>query len=99
MKVVVNTKIGGAGLSHDAVIRLISRGVDMDLMDNEVLEHYPLLFMERHNPELVRVVEEGNASGEMSHLVVMEIPDVDYFVMENEDGTEYIAEAHRTWEP
>ncbi len=53
----------------------------------------------RDDPALVQVVEELGkaANGSHAELSIVEIPaDVEY-VIEEYDGTEWIAEAHRTW--
>ena len=53
----------------------------------------------RTHPLVVRVVEElGNASdGPYAALRVVEIPDGVEFEIDEYDGNEHIAEAHRTW--
>jgi hypothetical protein len=53
----------------------------------------------RDHPLLVRVVEElGNAaSGGCADLRIVEIPDGTNYIIEEYDGNEHIAEAHRTW--
>jgi hypothetical protein len=55
--------------------------------------------IERHDPALVQVVEElGEQSwGSFAELVVVEIPDDVDYIVEEYDGMEHIAEAHRTW--
>jgi hypothetical protein len=55
--------------------------------------------IERHDPALVQAVEElGQQSwGSHAELVVVEIPDDVDYVVEEYDGMEHIAEAHRTW--
>ena len=55
--------------------------------------------IERHDPLLVQVVEElGDASGgRCADLRVVEIPDGVDYIVEEYDGMEHIAEAHRTW--
>jgi len=55
--------------------------------------------LERNDPLLVEVVEElkGEASSELSSLVVTEIPDGVKYTIEEYDGQEWIAEEHRTW--
>lgn len=57
----------------------------------------------RHDPDLVRVVEElggdhrEGASGACAELRVVEIPDGTDYEIDEYDGNEHIAEKHRTW--
>lgn len=53
----------------------------------------------RTHPLIVRVVEElGRAAdGPCAELTVVEIPDGIEYTIEEYDGNEHIAEAHRTW--
>jgi hypothetical protein len=53
----------------------------------------------RHETDLLRVVEELGeaANGECAKLQVVEIPDDVEYQIEEYDGNEHIAEAHRTW--
>lgn len=53
----------------------------------------------RHDPDLVRVVEElgAAASSKYARLSVVEIPDGTDYEIEEYDGREHIAETHRTW--
>jgi hypothetical protein len=55
--------------------------------------------IERHDPTLVQVVEElgDKADGDFADLDVVEIPDDVDYIVEEYDGMEHIAEAHRTW--
>jgi hypothetical protein len=55
--------------------------------------------IERHDPALVQVVEEmgDKADGHYADLDVVEIPDDVDYIVEEYDGMEHIAEAHRTW--
>ena len=52
-----------------------------------------------HDPALVQVVEEmgSKADGDHAELKVVEIPDDVNYIIEEYDGMEHIAEAHRTW--
>lgn len=55
--------------------------------------------MDRNDPDLVAVVEELGevADGRHAKLSVIEIPDDVEWTIEEHDGLEHIAEAHRTW--
>jgi len=55
--------------------------------------------IERTDPVLVQVVREmnGKASGPHSQLGVVEIPDGVEYTIEEYDGSEWVAEVHRTW--
>jgi hypothetical protein len=54
----------------------------------------------RTHPLLIKVVEElGNeASGELSELKIIEIPDDIEYEIEEYDGIEWVSEKHRRWE-
>lgn len=57
-------------------------------------------FFERNDPDLVAVVEELGelAEDHNTKLKVVEIPDnIEYFIENRFDESEYIAEAHRVW--
>ena len=55
--------------------------------------------IERNDPILVRVVEEmgEDADGKHSRLSIVEIPDDVEWQIEEYDGSEWVAEKHRTW--
>ena len=55
--------------------------------------------LERTDPILIQVVEElGEASfGPYSELKIVEIPNGVSYSIEEYDGNEHVAEAHRTW--
>ena len=55
--------------------------------------------VERNDPILVQVVEEmgDRAGGRCAELSIVEIPDDVQWVIEEYDGMEHVAEAHRTW--
>lgn len=54
---------------------------------------------DRCHPLVIECVELlGTEASDRSELKVVEIPaDVDYYIHEDDDGTEVIAEKHRTW--
>jgi len=55
--------------------------------------------IERHDPALVQAVEELGelANGKHAELAIVEIPDDVEYTIEEYDGNEHVAEAHRTW--
>ena len=64
--------------------------------DDYYLSYYDI---QRDDPILVQVVEEmeGEANGNYSSLKVVEIPDDVDWILQEYDGHEHIAEAHRRW--
>ena len=92
MKVVINNCHGGFDLSSEAKGLCLSRGITEAQIAADEKEM-------RSDPILVGVVEElgERASDFGSELLVVEIPDGIDWQIENYDGWEWIAEAHRTW--
>lgn len=91
MEVVINRCYGGFSLSKKAKERLRECGVVWKNPDTEV---------ERENPILIQVVKELGveaASGTFCKLKIIEIPDGIEWLIQDHDGYEYVAEAHRTW--
>jgi hypothetical protein len=89
MKIVINQCYGGFGLSNKAKLRYRElSGSDFDKWG-----------CDRDDPALVKVVEElgEKANGEHANLKVVEIPDDVDWCVEEYDGSEWIAEVHRTW--
>ncbi len=84
-KIVINACFGGFGLSDKAYKQL---GLESSHAD-----------IARDNPDLVEVVEElGQQSwGMCAELQVVEIPDDVKWHIHEYDGSEYVAEDHRTW--
>lgn len=88
-KIVINTCYGGFGLSKQAQVAYEARtGHEFDNYTHQ-----------RDDPNLVAVVEQlGLAAGDRcSELKIVEIPDDVRWQIEEYDGSEWIAEQHRTW--
>jgi len=113
MKVVINTDFGGFGLSNKAICRYLElSGIEYQTKvekyntyfyhkgfvgnDSYIIDEYKF---ERNDIFLVKTVEElaEEANSAYSSLKVVEIPDDIKYTIEDYDGREHIAEAHRTW--
>lgn len=111
-KIVINQCFGGFGLSHDAIVMYAHlSGTVLVFQETKFgFNHYYIdevnddnyfscYTIARDDPYLVQVVEAlgTRANGSHSELKVVEIPDsVDWHIHEY-DGSEYVAENHRTW--
>ena len=111
MKVVINKCHGGFGLSQKAMqlyaelkgFKLISedRGIcslhyrDSVSDDNLICDRD----IPRNDPDLITVVEElgDEANDRHADLKVVEIPDNISWEICEYDGSEWVAETHRTW--
>ncbi len=90
--VVINDCYGGFGLSKDAQSEYcrLSGILEKDFYDRDVA---------RDDPYLVQVVKKLGSAANGSHadLKIVEIPgDVSWHIAEY-DGSEWVAEDHRTW--
>jgi len=89
MKLVINAKYGGFGLSKEAYEFL---GLEWDRFGfaSEV---------KRNDPRLVECVEKlgEKANGPVAELKVVQIPDDVRWVIEDYAGLEWVAEEHRVW--
>jgi hypothetical protein len=101
-KIVINACHGGFGLSKEAVdIYCARKGMNPGVWNN-TWKYYEDFFqgqIDRADPLLIEVVETlgTNANGECANLRIVEIPDgVEWTICEY-DGSEWVAEAHRTW--
>lgn len=98
MKVVINTCLGGFGLSPEAWNALEAAGLPHDGSRYAVVEDmYSPGF--RSDPRLVKVVEDmGEAAwGGFSKLKVIDIPDGVKWHIGEDKGVEWVEEDHRTW--
>lgn len=89
MKVVINRCWGGFSLSNAACGMLNCQPYDYTYEDEL-----------RCAPELVQVVEELGtkaASGNLSWLKVVEVPDDVRWYIDNHDGLESVEEKHHSW--
>jgi hypothetical protein len=91
MKIVVNRCFGGFGLSEAAYKEL-----------NIPWDGYGFAFRgdeERCDPALVACVAKLGkaANGRCAKLCVVEVPDDVEWQIEDYDGSEHVAEKHRTW--
>lgn len=91
-KVVINTKFGGFSLSDTAREMYCDRKgiIPMELNTWDI---------SRDDDDLVAIVEQlGKAAdGDYARLKVVEIPADVKWKVEEYDGSEWIAEVHRTW--
>ena len=90
MKIVINTRYGGFGLSKEALALFNERSGAVVTYDFNI---------KRNDPILVEIVEQlGEAAdGDFAELKVVKIPDDVQWQIEEFDGNEWIAEKHRTW--
>jgi len=92
------TLLSGYPEETDAHFWIASSTNNPDEIDykTNVLEYYEL---PRHDPVLIAVVEAlGEEANGDCQLKVVDIPDgVDYIIQSGDDGSEWIAEKHRTW--
>jgi len=92
IKIVVNRRFGGFGLSRAGLAEYLRLSGDVEGEDGG--RDIP-----RDSPHLIAVVESmgKRANGECATLLVVEIPDDVLWQIEEYDGMEHVAEKHRTW--
>lgn len=90
-KIVINACHGGFGLSDTAQL------LYLELTGYNLAEYH--WEIRRDDPQLVQTVLRLGAAANTpySELKVVEIPDGVQWQIEEYDGREWIAEAHRTW--
>ena len=92
-KIVINAGYGGFRLS-EAAEHFVLRDARSGYLDGSLYLH-----RHRDNAVLVDCVDKlgKGASGPSAYLAIVEIPaDIEWKIFEN-DGYEWVAEAHRTW--
>ena len=111
MKVVINACHSGFELSHEAIMQYAHRkGIKLETREGEYkalipFEYYidgePFYdrYIPRDDPDLVATVRElgENANSRFSKLKIVEIPDDVEWEIADYDGSEWVAEKHRTW--
>jgi len=91
-RIVINTVHGGFGLSKQAIEMFKKRaGVTDPVYDSTIA---------RDDPLLVAIVRElgADANGNYADLKIVEVPYGVDWTVEEYDGTEWVAEKHRTWQ-
>lgn len=111
MKVVINNRHGGFGLSESATLRYAElKGIKLHTKqssygskhfytDEKLTDMFLDCSVPRDDPHLVQVVEElgESANGFCASLKIVEVPDDIEWHIEEYDGSEWVAEDHRTW--
>jgi len=99
-EIVINRCFGGFGLSSMAleIYRAVPR---VDLEDTRVFNHASDI--PRDDPILIQTIKTlglKESAGNFAKLQIIEIPDdvpADGWIIQDYDGTEWVAEKHRTW--
>jgi len=113
-KILINTDFGGFGLSDKAIeLYLNKKGLKFAIeKKNSLFSKRSLIFyvngvyfsdheVQRDDPALIKAVEEigmEESADSFSTLKIVKVPcDVDW-ELKDYDGSEWIAEKHRTWQ-
>lgn len=112
MKIVINRRFGGFGVSTAAVLRMRELGSTQAFPPATVLQGERYVdggvcktdfgthgMADRTDPVLVRVVEEMGpaANGAYADLKIVDVPDGVAWEISEYDGLERVEEAHRSW--
>jgi hypothetical protein len=92
-KIVINTCVGGFNLSATAETLYCAYA---DITPQKFSRHD----IDRDSPILLQVIEQlgiDECHGKYASLKIVEIPDDVEWGIEEYDGKEHVAEAHRTW--
>jgi hypothetical protein len=92
MKIVINTKHGGFGLSDEGTKEYKNRAGVTD-------PNFWYWDIPRDCPHLIAMVEENKQEHKyrFAELKIVEIPDDVEWQIEEYDGLEWVAEKHKTW--
>jgi hypothetical protein len=102
-KIVINTCYGGFGISKEAAEFMAARGnkrAIASLACGGYKGGWAQGFeggYDRDDPDLIAVVEANLPGSTFADLKVIEIPDDVEWEIQEYDGTEWVAEKHRTW--
>ena len=102
IKVVINSCYGGFGLSKEAAdLYCEKKGINPGNWNATwgFYDNFHSRSLERDDVDLVEIVESmgEKASGYCAELKVVKIPDDVEWTIEEYDGSEWLAERHRTW--
>jgi hypothetical protein len=109
MKVVINTRFGGFGLSKEGIRAYEIRRWDVEAKNVSypdplpkkisLLDAWEIEDLDRTDPILVHIIEQNSNlySGSSGSLKVVTIPDDVQWHIHDYDGQESIHENHRTW--
>jgi hypothetical protein len=102
MKIVINDCYGGFGLSKIALESYAHRkGIKLGSWNQTwgFFSEFQDRDIPRNDSDLISIVEDLGqlANGSSADLRVIEIPDDVEWQIEEYDGSEWVAEKHRTW--
>jgi hypothetical protein len=94
MKIVINVRFGGFGLS-DLACEELSKRKSYEVNEYDFEDDFDL----RTDKDLIEVVEtlKEEANGAFANLKIIEIPDDVNWTIEEYDGKERVEEVHRVW--
>lgn len=93
-QIVINVRHGGFGLSAEALSLYREFCLEVGGTPEDYDGEIP-----RDNPQLISVVRAlgESASGPYARLKIVEVPDDVQWTIHEYDGSEWVAEVHRTW--
>ena len=112
-QIVINSQFGGFSLSRQAFLELRKRKNkhakaepdigekwdDGSIRPKNGLSDFFCRDIPRDDPDLIAVVRQlgEGANGQCANLTIIKIPDNVDWVVEEYDGSEWVAEKHKTW--